>query len=287
MITIQDSIPKRSQRGLQGQDIIWTQFNEVNFYVEDVYEENFYFQILKKLFSGIKISKIFPLGGKGPVLTMARDSIGDKTKVFILDKDFDDILENKTNQTNIFYLEKYSIENHLLEENGIIDLIIEENPKIQIANVRDQLKFDDFLAKCVQVFAELSSNLLIIRKFNLGIKYLKIDTARDCVINASPSSIKYELVKDFYNTIEAKLKAKFPRLKYTAQIKKCYRYFSGIQNCLRNTPGKYLINFLKAYLKKVFPFTQFNSNNFHYRLAKNCSLGELNTIKSEVLQYIG
>lgn len=68
MITIEQSIPTKSDAFLKGIDIFYTQFNDVNFYIEDEDQENFYHSILKKLFPEIRLDKIFPLRGKDNVL---------------------------------------------------------------------------------------------------------------------------------------------------------------------------------------------------------------------------
>ena len=97
---------------LSGQDIFYLQFNEISFYIEDTDQEYFYFNILKRLFSDISFEKIFPLDGKGNILMDAQRNLGDRTKVYLADVDFDEILKVKQEFENVFYLDKYSIENY-------------------------------------------------------------------------------------------------------------------------------------------------------------------------------
>ena len=73
-------------------DVFYTDFNDVNFYVEDGEQENLYEVILRKLFSGLKIARIFPLGGKTAVFQRAPSGHNDNIRNFrayIIDRDFD------------------------------------------------------------------------------------------------------------------------------------------------------------------------------------------------------
>ena len=47
MVTLADSMPTKSDAFLKGIDIFYLQFNDVDFYIEDEEQENFYFEIFK------------------------------------------------------------------------------------------------------------------------------------------------------------------------------------------------------------------------------------------------
>ncbi len=285
MISIEDSIPKKGDKNLMGQDIIWTQFNDVNFYVEDIDQENFYLVVLKKLFPEIKINRIFPRGGKEPVLKEARKSLKNKNKVFILDFDFDEILDKKEYLNNVLYIKRYSIENYLIEKESITEFIKEENTKIR----KDDLKrFDvsDFFKECKDILSDLATNFLLIKKFELGNKYLKIEPHRDCDFGSNPCCIKPAITTPYYNAIENKLKLINPRLKYHSQLAKHRKHFNSVLKALTNIPGKYLIGILKTKLRKLFSISQMTIDSFTYRLAKNCKFAELQYLKEGILNYV-
>ena len=63
-----NGFPELSDSFLLGQDILYSQFNDINFYVEDTDQEHFYFNILSKLFPNVSFEKIFPLNGKDNVV---------------------------------------------------------------------------------------------------------------------------------------------------------------------------------------------------------------------------
>src|SRR4051812_24509150 len=111
MISATDSLPIKTEAFLRGMDVLYFGFNDIEFYVEDEDQENLYLAIFKRLFPGVKLEKIFPLGGKKNVRDEARLHVGNKKKVFVVDKDFDDLLGRKLSLPNLFYLDRYSIEN--------------------------------------------------------------------------------------------------------------------------------------------------------------------------------
>ena len=51
-------LPARSPAGMAALDVFYSDFNDVNFYVEDDEQENLYEAILRKLFSRLKIVRI-------------------------------------------------------------------------------------------------------------------------------------------------------------------------------------------------------------------------------------
>ena len=286
MISEEDSLPTRSKKGLLGQGVLWTQFNDVNFYIEDVYQENLYLRILQKIFPDIRLKKIFPLGGKGPVISKALNSLGNKKRVFIVDRDFDDILDLKQDLPNLFYLDRYSIENYVFEQDAIFELVREENPKIKIGDIKSQFKLKEFLDISTYLLADLSAHFLLIRKFELGIKFLSIEPSRDYNLQSTPKYLKDNATADFFAEVKTILKSKKSRLKYLTQLKAAKKHFRPF-SILKNVPGKYLVNLLKAVLKKYFHFVQCSFDTFLYRLAKNCQFDSLSFLKANISLYLG
>ena len=113
MLTPEESFPSFSVGYRDAQSVFYEQFNDVDFFVEDEEQENFYYSILNKLFPGVQIEKITPLRGKPHVIQHAKNNHAKRKSVYIVDKDFDDLLGKIYKQPNLFYLDKYSIENNL------------------------------------------------------------------------------------------------------------------------------------------------------------------------------
>ena len=64
MVTLEESIPQFSAGYKQARSTFYVQFNEVDFYIEDAWQENLYHCILSRLFPKLKIENIHPLCGK-------------------------------------------------------------------------------------------------------------------------------------------------------------------------------------------------------------------------------
>jgi len=278
--------PEITDSFLKGQDIVYTQFNDIEFYVEDIEQENFYFEILKKLFPDIKFDKIFPLGGKPNIFSDAAANIGNKKKVYFVDLDFDEILNIKNTQNNIFYLEKYSIENYLLDFCAVKEIVIEQKPKIKHQEIENTFDINSFYNECHSLFSDLICYYLTIQKHDLGIENVKCDTARFCSFNTIPATLKPAQVNLYHFQIETALRAKNARLKLNAQLKFFKKYLRTTQESLKHIPGKYILNFLKYRIEHLFSLSQMTLESFTYRLAKNCDLGDLAYLRQRVTNYI-
>jgi len=287
MISAEESFPRRTNNYLLGQDIIWTQFNEVNFYVEDEFQENFYFEILKKLFSDIKFEKIFPLGGKKQVINAAEQNISNKKKVYIVDLDFDEILSKKKNRKNLFYLKRYSIENYLLEYYAICEVIKEEKPKIKNQQIENKFLFPEFLEEIRDLFKELICSYLVIQEYNLGLKNVDLGEARFCKLSSIPLCLIQSEIDKHYLEIETYLKRVDTKLNLKTQINKYLKLFKKVEDCLVNIPGKYLLNLVKYRIEVLFAIKQMSLESFTYRVARNCvNFDELEFLKNNVTKYL-
>lgn len=273
-------LPTKSDAFLNGQDILYSQFNDINFYIEDEDQENLYHQILKKQFDDIKFEKIFPLNGKKNVLDEASRNSKDKKKIYILDKDFDDIFGKQIEQANVFYLEQYGIENYLFEERAIIELIIEERPKLKASDITSSLKFAHLKDEIGCLFKPLIKNYLVIQEFELGIKNVDCSAARFCLFNPTSSLKSMELLK-YEHQIENKLKILDGRYTLNAKRKK---YCSHLID-EKFIPGKYVLGFLKSRIQHLFNF-QLNWHSFVFRLAKLCELSSLDPLKNSITAYV-
>ena len=119
---------KYSDNGLLNKDIFFD--NDINFYIEDEEKEYRYENIFKELFPNIKIETILGLGGKNNLKSKyielkSKNML--KSNFFIADLDFDfllnkDIIENE----HFIYLEKYEIENYIIDKNAIMRFLKNE-----------------------------------------------------------------------------------------------------------------------------------------------------------------
>lgn len=277
---INENIPELTDSFLEGQDIFYQQFNDVNFYVEDVDQENLYYAILKTIFPDIKFNKIFPLNGKKNVIESANENKNNKNKIFIVDLDFDEILGKKKIIANLFYLERYSIENYLLDKESIFEMMKEKNPKLKDNEIERKINFKSIFQECHNTLKSLASFFLIIQQHNINKKYFKLTIARDIDINNWKCIGKeYE---QYQNDLKRLLKEKDGRLQLNAQVKKTSSHFCSIDLMVKNIPGKYILNLFKYYLIKKGLIIQMTDESFTYKLAKEINEKSLSFLKEKV-----
>lgn len=277
-----NGFPELTDSFLSGQDILYSQFNDINFYVEDTDQEHFYFNILKKLFPNILFNKIFPLNGKDNVITRSKQTNGDKSKVYIVDLDFDEILNNKEIEDNLFYLKRYSIENYLCHKTSIFEIIREKNPKLKDAEIDALFNFDDIKKQWKTLLSNLSSTFIIIQKYSLGKEYFGINPPRDFDFNSAPPIIRNQFLPNYLNEVEILLKDYDSRFSLIAQIKKLQSNYNNIAISIMNIPGKYILILLKYQLERLGLINQINLESFTYKLSKECYIDDLVYLKEEI-----
>jgi hypothetical protein len=275
-----NGFPEKSDTFYLGQDLMFTQFNDVNFYIEDEDQENLYFEILKSQFPNVIFGKIFPLNGKKNVITEAKENLSIKNNIYIVDKDFDDILNKKETVANLFYLNQYSIENHLFDEFAINSIIIEEKPKIKREELSNKFKFNDFLDEVNTLYKDLITHFLVIQEHDLGIKNVKCNPEKYCTFNptASLKTTDFNLLKHEINSLlaskDSALILENERAKYDLHL-----------DSTTNIPGKYILKFLKSRLTTLFQI-QINWDSFVIRMAKLCDLNSLEYLKTPIVQRL-
>jgi hypothetical protein len=286
MITYAQSMPERSSTSAIGQSVVWSQFNDLSVFFEDEFQETFYRIIAQRVFPQIKISKVFCIKGKESVKEKARNSINDKNRVFIVDLDFDHLLQKTEALPNLFYLSRYSIENHLIECSGIREIVREHTPSVKKSSLRTNATVSALLKKHRSLLRKLCVAFLAIQKHGLGLAYFKISAAKHISYPNRSRAIITKEVDDYFSSVDEKLKAINPTLCFNSEFKKYIRFFKSYELLLRNCPGKYLIEVSKVHLETTFGIPQSTPESFCYRLAKNCDLSSLQPLKNSIELYI-
>ncbi|MBO9565028.1 MAG: DUF4435 domain-containing protein [Niastella sp.] len=284
---MEHGFPELTDSFLAGQDILYAQFNDVDFYVEDTNQEHFYFNILKKLFPDIKFEKIFPLNGKDKVIDAARLTIGDKKKIYIVDLDFDSILNVKEVIANLFYLEKYSIENYLFTKKAIYEAIRSKTPSLKDIQIDTQFDYEDLLDKCQKSLVQVACSCVLIKKYSLGLSYYTINSARDIDFSLPPPFHKNTFISNFFSDVELALKRVNKRFTLRAQLKKIMVHFRSLKAALSLIPGKFVLVLIKERLEYLKLIAQTKLDSFMYNLAKDIEYDELAFLKISILNYMG
>jgi hypothetical protein len=134
-------IPTRS--GYSGHSYkLFTDYNDIHIFVEDSGFENLYFEIFKR--SEIRIRQVFSLNGKTSVVEAARNC-NDSKCIYIIDRDWDDLLDIIEPAANLVALDKYAIENYLIEYSGFRAIVLSYHPRKNIDCILNQSMFDEIV----------------------------------------------------------------------------------------------------------------------------------------------
>lgn len=269
--------PSRSADGLAALDIFYSGFNEINFYVEDIDQENLYEVLLRKLFPDVRIDRIFPLGGKPAVLQHARSSDNDgitSFRAYILDKDFDDFLGNQVSHPNIFYLDRFCIENHILEENAFVEVVIESHPKKRRQDIVTDLGVSNMTDQIFSALQPLFICFACVQRFQLGLTNCGCAPEAYCV-KGRLWEIDQQIYRAYLDSlVEASLVANLnPPIENPITDERMRDICTAADHAL--VCGKYVVKMLFHYLKSKYNLGNITFDSFVYRVAKSCSLESL------------
>lgn len=278
--------PELTNSFLSGQDLFYQQFNNINFYVEDTEQEHLYYQILRTLFPNMVFDKIFPLNGKDNVQNAARSNINSKDKVYIVDLDFDGILGNQLNLKNLFYLERYSIENYLCNRESVWELIREKNPKLKDSDIDGIVDVNTLKLQWKAAFEKLSTLFLIIHKYDLPDSYYGIECNRDYLIKEGELHLKGSFIDIYYESVKDSFNNKYTSLDFRTVFIDSISNFNNSEKITVNTPGKYILNLLKHQLRKRKLIDECELESFTYKLSKASSFESLSPIRNSIVVFI-
>lgn len=117
---------------------LYDDYNDIHIFVEDAGFENLYKMLFQKY--GIRVEHIFSLNGKNSVLENAK-SCSDIKCVFLVDRDWDDLLNNMPTLSNIVVLSMNSIECYLINYTAFSGVLISEKPKCNIQRLLSKKHF--------------------------------------------------------------------------------------------------------------------------------------------------
>ena len=271
--------PEPSLAYRRGLDVLYSQFNDINIYVEDEGKENFYHLLFKRLLPGIKLTKLFPLGGKTNVLSEARVHCRSKKKFYLVDLDFDDVLGKQLHYQNLIYLNRYSIENYLFNKDAIYEQIREKTPSIRDADIQSRFNYGIELSNISSYLSKITLVSIVVMRYNLGVPCPSIteyDYRQYVVSGSYPPSIT-----NFFSQVEASLKGIDRRFSLHAKIRLERRLVNNKQ-WIEYIKGKWILSLIKCTLKRNGLIIQKDDTSFAYALAKDVDLADFEFISQRI-----
>lgn len=278
-----DALPQRSEGGLAASDVFYQSYNSLYFYVEDADQENLYFTILKDIFPDAAFEKIFPLSGKSNVLSHAKDPenrpVGNR--VYILDKDFDDLLEKKESIKGVFYLKNFCIENYVVQEKALVEVVLESRPKIKRKYIQAELSLDKVIPEIGKNLRHLFSLFYISQLEKLEIANCGLKPEVFC----NPKRL-WEVSPDLLSKYSAELSA----LCDEQNVEKPAEPLSSDPRLVgfhrvseaEVVSGKFWLAMLFHYIKTKYNLGSITFDSFTFRTAKNCTFEDLRWLVDDV-----
>lgn len=271
--------PEASVSFNRGQDLLYRQFNDIDVYVEDTGKERLYFQLFKTLLPGITVSKIFPLNGKENVIKESQANCNNKRKVYLVDLDFDHVLGRKQSIRNLIYLERYSIENYLLDEDAIKEQIREKKPSISDAEILSRFNYSVEVSSVTNYLRKLALVALVNQRYSLGVSYPSIESYD--YINFNNTGVYSIAISSFFTRVESALKSMDGRFTLAARIKVENAIIKGM--CPSDLiPGKWILTLIKDILIRRKLIFQKPNDSFSYALAKDVNIHNIGFIAREI-----
>lgn len=279
------SIPSKTEAYRFAESSFFRSYNDVDFYVEDEAFEFFYLALFKRTFSAVKIRQIFPLGGKEKCLDHARCNRGSlKRSVYLLDLDYDDLLDCQDKLDGVFYLDEYSIENYLVDHAGFVSYFMTVRPRLRFKDVEELVKVDTLIQEFVSNYKELYAHLFLAHKHALpDIRTFSSPLERFCVksrlIECCPLKASAYQAK-ILNCL-SKLQ---PDLDLEPELEGAREIFSeGRRRC----PGKHILRALLDEVGKCLRVTtKVSLDSAMVIIAKDCDLVELESVFANIKNYL-
>lgn len=272
-------MPTRSQDAMAALDVFYDEFNDVHFFVEDEDQENLYEIILRRMFPELKIARIFPLGGKKAVLDHSLQISA--RSVYIVDKDFDDLLGNKVQRPMLFYLERYCIENYLIDYNSTVEVIIESLPKLKREEIIANLDLEVKIFEITESIRPLFQLFYCVQRFGLGIKNCSLPAEIFCF-----EKRRWVVNENALETYKDKV----------ARAASCTPHAAALVNPLAHpdviplatmdshivVSGKHISALVFHYIKSKYNIGTITFDSFIFRIAKNSSMQSLQSLADTI-----
>lgn len=271
-----------SESALLNRVLFYSDYNDINIFVEDEYKEYIYENIFQRMFNyEIKISKILPMKGKPGVEKAFREygcEYDGKPTVYLVDGDFDLVMgKEMIENPNYIYLEKYNIESYYIDEKAILKYMAGKMKTTQ-KNVSEKIKYSQWENMIYDAMKELFINYMVAQATFPEEKNVGLPAHSYFYKNGYANIGKIE---DYINS----LKCRIPD--YEIKYNTYKRNFEIIlfEDTTRLVCGKYLLASLSNYLRKIANVS-FKEDDFIYFLASFFDIKTLDFVKNRIIKIM-
>lgn len=277
------SIPQRSMKSKYAKSYLF--LNDVYIFIEDTDKNTIkiLLELIQRSIShDITIDRLHPLGGREAVLEKFQQRNTKRKEIYIIDGDLYLLFDTPNIQKGLIVLERYCIENYLLDFDAIQNLVYEE-----CSNCMDkkQMIKEFSLTKWFKSQDKLLSKLFVEyaveKKHRLGIQTVKYKVEQ--LQKRDGKQLKCELCKILVNqraqSLRKEVKQKISNPIYLQDKKNISNNFEPNQfNSIKYVSAKdYIFPLIFKKIKK-FANSNVNDSNFKYRISTKCNTDKFETI---------
>jgi len=264
-------LPKYSVEGLDNRDLFLADSNEILIYFEDANWEEFYLSLLEKLQIHGRVETVFCLGGKGRLIEKIRQAPEDgKRRLFVFDKDFDDLLGCVTDSVEVAYLGRYSIENYFFSTPCAVRFVVSQVKGLRRA-AAERCFQDDQIESFLSWYTEVCRYFVVAQKFRLGIESIKVPLCD--LANLPSGERKDDWWQNYCARFAERVRLVQPHLqtgnRLERELAKAFDPVKGREGIADGSdychlPGKHLLEFLLSRISVFLP--KIDLEDIRYRL---------------------
>lgn len=263
--------------------------NDVDVFIEDSNDEEFYKALLHRLTDGKRIKKIISCKCKTELIKAceADQTDRERKRIYLTDGDLDLILDaNRKDLKYLHVLEKYCIENFLVEEEGLLE-ILHSNIVLDKSTISKQLTLNNYLRSISNPLNELFLHYAITHLHKMGIKTVSNSVGSFCKQHKSLTVLDVEKVEQKIKELRDEIILKIGEDDYNEIIYDLrQKWPSNNETLLTIVSAKdYVLPLLTFRFKKLKGKESFNLKweSLRLGLAKNAKLDSLESLKNKII----
>ncbi|ALD22407.1 hypothetical protein AM218_15820 [Hymenobacter sp. DG25A] len=263
--------------------------NDVDIFIEDSNDEEFYKTLFSRLLSSKKISKIISCKCKTELIKACENDQYDRKRkrIYVTDGDLDLIFDNNRKDLKYLHvLSRYCIENFLLEETGIIETLY-DNIVLDKEDIKKQLVFDNWLKGITNPLLELFLHYSITHEHKMGIKTVSTSVGGFCKQHRGITVLDNKKIEDRIQELRDEIITSLGENIYNESIyEKRQKWPPNIKSLITIVSAKdYILPLLTFRFKKLKGKESYNLKweSLRIRLAKTCDLDSLDDLKTKIL----
>lgn len=280
---------ERKSASKSASSVFYEAYNDIDIYVEDSqpgYKKIFKELLNRALGGKFRIEQIFPIGNRLEVISQCEKDQNNsgRKRVYVVDGDLYLLNDDLRNDLKgLYVLPRYCVENYFIDSNALVDTAYEEDPEMEIEQIKTKLDFDKWVEENEPKLLELFIIYAICFKYKCSEQLVSYRASKLCfdntgvVCHTKTKNRREELIKILEDLIgEHQLQAEIAAIKERIKLheKKLIKYVSG---------KDYLYPLLVARLQSFLKFTS-SGTTIKIRLARRVDVKDLESIEKYIYQ---